>query len=96
MSELFTFRIGVFATAIAMTMFSGKDMHRKNSCVAYIAESGKYELGWLAQDFYESDAFVVVVNDHRKLHAPLVVDARKVRFFTDDGLRINEANWKTL
>ena len=65
--------------------------------LVYTTSKNETKLGRLAQKLYEDDKLVIVdaVNDNDKFLS-FVISREKVRFYTNDGHVINEANWETL
>lgn len=94
--DMFAFLLGFGSAVILLSMFNGRNIYKRHSCVAYVSGSGSFEMARLAQDYYESDTLVILMKDYGSAHNPFVIESNKVRFFTDDGHRINEVNWRTL
>lgn len=65
--------------------------------LVYTTSKNEMKLGRLAQDLGEKDKLAIVdaVNDNDKFLS-FVINREKVRFYTNNGERINEANWETL
>jgi len=69
-------------------------------CV-YLNGRDKYRLARTAMSHYMTDKYIVLnlvtsTGDSTAFKTPFVVDVNKVRFFTNDGERINNVNYKTI
>lgn len=100
-AEILTFAFGLAAGVTIERMKKHSDQYDRDTLAAYTNDKGSLLLVRLVQamDIGEDYAVVTACLDARDpdVHRlPFVVKADKLRFYTNKGDKINEANWKEL
>jgi hypothetical protein len=100
-AEILLFAFGITGGVVLERMKKHADKYDKDTLAAYRNDKGSLLLVRLAQamDIGEDYAVVNACIDNRDpdVHRlPFVVNADKLRFYTNKGEKINEANWKEL